>query len=435
MTKKQLILVTLLIFFIQCCNATKQQTVYDSIPVVFNEIKSATKKNMNLWDKDLYGAMLLVDPQTRQIFANESDTAGYLKSDGSIYTGILPENISFANTAIDWNGKSWAMICLLLPEDEHERIDLLSHELFHKAQPSLGFTLNNADNNHLDLKDGRIYLRLELEALKKAIQTSSEKEKQQHLTNALIFRKYRNLLYPKTDEIENLLELNEGIASYTGLIISGRNEKQSTEHIVNGINYFYNYPTFVRSFAYFTTPAYGYLLYNKDKNWNKNIINTTDLTDFFTKAFNINVPTDLIKAVEIISDNYNGMSIIKEETEREENNRKTIAKYKSKFIEMPHFELQFENMNISFDPRNIIALEDKGTVYPNMRITDQWGILTVENGALMSPNWDKITITNPIETDKKKIIGDGWTLELTDDYFIEKEETSGNYKLTKKIRH
>jgi len=58
--------------------------------------------------------------------------------------------------------------------------------------------------------------------------------------------------------------------------------------------------------------------------------------------------------------------------------------------------------------------------------------LTVENGALMSPEWDKITITNPIETEDKKIIGDGWTLELSDGYIIEKEETSGNYKLTKK---
>jgi len=431
MTMKQTILITLLFLFIQC-NATKQQTVSDDIPAVFSEIKAATKKNMSLWDKDLYGAILLIAPQTRQIFANEPDATGLLKPDGSIYTGILPENISFANTAIDWNGKSWAMICLPLPEDEYERIDLLSHELFHKAQPSLGFSLNNADNNHLDLKDGRIYLRLELGALKKAIQTSSETEKQQHLTDAIIFRKYRNLLYPETDTIENLLELNEGIASYTGLIISGRNEKQSTEHIVNGINYFYNYPTFVRSFAYFTTPAYGYLLYNKDKNWNKNIKNTTDLTDFFTKAFNINIPTDLAKAVEIISNNYNGKSIIQEETEREENNRKIIAEYKSKFIEMPHFELQFENMSISFDPRNIMALEDKGTVYPNMRITDQWGILTVENGALMSPNWDKITITNPIETDDKKIIGDGWTLELSDGYIIEEEEANGNYKLTKK---
>ncbi len=50
----------------------------------------------------------------------------------------------------------------------------------------------------------------------------------------------------------------------------------------------------------------------------------------------------------------------------------------------------------------------------------------------MSPHWNKITVTSPIKTEDKIITGDGWTLELTDGYIIEKEETNDNYKLTKK---
>lgn len=50
----------------------------------------------------------------------------------------------------------------------------------------------------------------------------------------------------------------------------------------------------------------------------------------------------------------------------------------------------------------MVPIEDKGTVYPNIRVTDKWGILTVENGALMSPNWDKISISNPTQTTDKK---------------------------------
>jgi len=376
----------------------------------------------------------LIDPQSRKLFANEPDMADFLILDGNIYTGFLPENVNFANTAIDWNGKRWAMIMLPFPDNEFERINLLAHELFHRAQPSLGFVINNSENNHLDDKNGRIYMRLELEALKKAIQAASEKEIQQHLTNALTFRKYRNLLYPGTDETENLLELNEGIAEFTGLIISARDKKQATEYFVNGINIFFTNSTFVRSFAYYTTPAYGYLLYNKNKNWNKDISSTTDLTDYFIKAFNINLPTDLEKATEIISDNYNAKTIIQEEIVREEENIKIITEYKRKFIELPHFELPFEQMSISFNPSNLIPLEDKGTVYPNIRVTDIWGILTVENGALLSPNWDKVTITSPLKTKDKKITGDGWTLELTDGYIVEKDEITNNYKLIKKMR-
>ncbi len=300
---KQIILIALLLGISQVVKGQGQLTMYDNISTVFDEIETATRKNINLWNKDLYGAILLVDPQTRQLFANELDTAGILKPDESIYTGILPENINIANTAIEWNGKSWAMIMLPLPENKYERIDLLAHESFHREQSSLGFKLNNPDNNHLDLKEGRIYLRLELEALKSAIE-SSEEEILHHLTSALIFRKYRNLLYPGIDTMENQLELNEGIATFTGLIISGRDEKQAKEHIANSINTFFTNPTYVRSFAYNTTPAYGYLLYNKDKKWNKQITATTDLTAFFTEAFNINWPTDLQKTIDIISDEY-----------------------------------------------------------------------------------------------------------------------------------
>ncbi len=89
-------------------------------------------------------------------------------------------------------------------------------------------------------------------------------------------------------------------------------------------------------------------------------------------------------------------------------------------------------MNVSFDPRNIIPMEDKGTVYPNIRITDNWGILEAEKGALMSPNWDKISVGYPSKISNQTIEGDGWTLQLTENYTIKKDEKNKNYMLVKK---
>jgi len=421
----------LLLLFTHGYRTKAQQNEHGNIHAIFSEIEAATKNYVNLWDKNLYGAMLLINPETRELFANEPDSAGVLKPDGSIYSGILPDNFNFGNTALEWNGKRWAMIMLPLPENKYERITLLAHELFHKAQPSLGFILNTPENNHLDTKEGRIYLRLELEALKNAIQSTSENEMLHHLSNAIIFRKYRNLIFPGSDKTENLLEIHEGIAEFTGFIISERDKEQTTAYFVNGINSFFRMPTFVRSFAYFTTPLYSYMLYSKDKNWNKNVTNTTDLTDYFIKTFNIRIPTNLDISVVNSSDYYNGKAIIHEETAREEENKRRIAEYKHRFTVLPHLALQLEERRISFDPRNILPIEDIGTVYPNIRVTDIWGVLTVENGALMSPFWDKITISAPKKIEGKNVMGDGWTLELTDKYIIEKEETSGNYKLTK----
>lgn len=88
-------------------------------------------------------------------------------------------------------------------------------------------------------------------------------------------------------------------------------------------------------------------------------------------------------------------------------------------------------MNISFDPRSIIPIEDKGTVYPNMRVSDVWGILEVEAGALMSPNWNKISITNPTKIFPNKAEGDGWVLTLKEGYTVKKEEQTGNYVISK----
>lgn len=406
----------------------------DSISIYYDEFKKESQKHIDLWNKDLYGPILLINPKTRAIFANEPDENGMLKADGNnIYTGVLPEKINIANTAVNWSGKRWAMIMLPLSQDKNERLGLLAHESFHRIQPSLGFDLSNEENNHLDQKEGRVYLRLELEALKKAVKSVSQKELQKHLTNAFAFRKYRHSLYKDSGLKENLLELNEGIAEFTGIIVSGRNKEQTMSSLVNGIDEFFNNPTFVRSFAYHTAPVYGYLLYDKDKNWNKRIISKTDLTDYFIKNFNVNIPADLDKVVKSLAHDYNGTAIIEEETKREEKIKSLIAEYKFKFIDQPHFEIKFEKMNVSFDPRNIMPIEDKGTIYPNIRVTDKWGVLTVEKAALMSSRWDKISISNPTQIGEKKISGDGWILELADGYEIKKSNANGNYVLVKKV--
>lgn len=433
--KQTFTFIILFILFGQYLVGQKNTISADSISIFYNEFKTEAEKNIDLWNKDLYGPILLIDPKTRGIFANEADENGVLKADGNMYTGVLPNKINIANTAVSWNGKRWAMIMLPLPKNKYDRIGLLAHESFHRIQPSLGFELNNTENNHLDQKEGRVYLRLELEALKRALKAVSEKELKKHLTNALTFRKYRHSLYNGSDSNENLLELNEGMAEFTGVIVSNRNKVQTISSLMNGIDDFFHNPTFVRSFPYHAVPVYGYLLYNKDKSWNKKITAKTDLTNYFTQAFNIKIVNDSKGVVEKLVNDYNGSVIIEEETKREEKIKHLIAEYKSRFIENPHFEIKFEKMNVSFDPRNMMPIEDKGTVYPNIRVTDKWGILNVENGALMSPDWDKISISIPLKTEGKKISGDGWVLELNDGYGIQKNDNNENYRLIKKVIH
>jgi len=426
---KQKFFLLLLLFSLAKYIEAQTSGFNDSIAICFQEIRHNTIQYKDLWNLDLYGPVLLVDPATRKIYSNFPDSAGILKQNGNIFTGLLPIMINIANTSLKWQGTSWAMIMLPLPQNNQERFDLLSHELFHRSQPVLGFRLANSDNDHLDKREGRIYLRLELEALDLALKTSDADEIREHLANAFFFRKTRNSIFPGSAINENRLELNEGLATYTGIMMSGRNDQEKQAYFEKKLIEFQKYPTFVRSFAYITTPLYGLILSRLDKSWNKQVNDTTNLTDYFINAFRVSVP--VILCPDCLA-RYNYKVILDEETGREEEKARQIAEFKKTFIEKPHLDIILEKMNISFDPRNIIPLEEYGNVYPSMRITDNWGILTVTGGALLSKNWDKVTVSEPVVMSSEKITGEGWTLELKDSYIVEKNIPGGNSNVRKK---
>jgi len=437
---KKIIVLFITISLLGCnSNSTKSSTVKISksqikkYENVFKDLKEYLfKENGKLWNHQLYGPILLIDKNSRTIIANKPDDNGVLTKKGEIYVGVLPKTINISNTAHNWNGRRWTMVMLPLPKDYNERLNLLTHELFHRIQPALGFkNINNKSGNHLNDLNGRIFLKLELEALKKALMSKNDSIRQNNIRNALLFRNYRDELFPGEKEEENALEINEGLAEYTGSILSDRTDEKLKEHYINAINNFYNYPTFVRSFAYVTIPVYGYLMNLKDKSWNKGISKSTNLTDFITKFFNVTIPSDLKNTINIIKVDYGFNKILAFEVKRDNERKKLIAEYEMKFIKNPTLTIKFVNMNISFDPRNIMPLKNLGTVYPNTRITDNWGILTVESeGALLGRNWQKVTVSKPTEISDKIIKGDGWKLDLNKSWKLVK--IGKNYTLKKK---
>lgn len=260
-------------------------------------------------------------------------------------------------------------------------------------------------------------MRLELEALKKAARAAAHSEEKDHLTNAVIFRKYRHAIYSGADTTKNLLELNEGMAEYTGVIVSGRDYHEMQKHFIASIDRFLGKSTFVRSFAYVTIPVYGYLHRDTKKNWNKEIDAKTDLTEYFLDAFQIQLPKDLEKAVRKVRGRYNWRTIHAEEAAREERIKKVIAEHMSKFVNRPHLAIHFEKMNMSFDPRNIMPLDRPGNGLSKYSAYGQLGHSHRRKG---SPDEPQLGQNN------------GWTLELKDGYAVQKKEASNNYILIKK---
>lgn len=418
------LLISLLVCLTISCNSKSEKiakidesTFYSKI---FNEVDSISLNDSGtFWNVPLNGPLIFIDPETRKFFANYHGSQKSFKKVGTIFTDTLQGDINIANTSFIWQGERWTMVMLPLPKDKSKRNNLIFHELFHNIQPDIGFgNLPEQSNAHLDTYRGRLLLRLELRALLASINSEGKKQRG-HISDALRFRKERQNTIEIKDA-ENGLELNEGLAEYTGLMFSNRSEKEIKKHFTKNCNEFFNNKTFVRSFAYHTVPMYGYLLSGLKKDWQKDIKRESNLTDYFFKSFDES--PNHSKTIQTISfeNDYDYERIVVEERQREAQHLKAIADYQELFTKKTTLKLSFENMKVSFDPRNIVPLNGKGTVYPNMRISDNWGILNVEKGALMSSDWKFVKVSEPLKINDNIVNGDGWNLELNEGWSIVK---------------
>jgi len=284
-------------------------------------------------------------------------------------------------------------------------------------------------NNHLDTKEGRIWFRLELEALTEALLSPTTEEQATYLAHALIFRNYRHSVFENSAENENSLELNEGITEYTGLMAGSTSEEESIAQLVYMLENFYKTPSFVNAFPTVTIPIYGFLLSETDPEWNNRINDSTNLTVFFIASFHVVVPNDLKKTADSLSLFYGAESIRAGECLREEKRKSQTTSLKAIFIEQPHLEIGAVKMDFTFDPQGVVPLEELGSVYFTVRITDAWGILSSVKGALVNPQFDKITVSVPMAKEGQKISGDGWTIQLNKNWKMQKDPVTGNFTL------
>jgi hypothetical protein len=77
-------------------------------------------------------------------------------------------------------------------------------------------------------------------------------------------------------------------------------------------------------------------------------------------------------------------------------------------------------------------LDESNTVFPNVRVSDVWGILTVTNGAILTRKEGqlvKVTVSAPTNLQAKPLQGEGWTLELKEGWRLEPGERRGDYTL------
>lgn len=395
-----------------------------------------------LWGVSLCGPMLFVEPQTRTIFANQADTQGRLTRTAGIFTGRLPEEINVANTAVEWAGVKWTMILWgALSANKYGRARLMLHEMFHRIQADIGFPASNPSNDHLDAMEARIWLQLEWRALREAV-THEGKERRTAIADALIFRLYRRELFPRGRAEESALEMNEGLAEYTGVKLSGRTDVEMPGYLASRLDQAASRTSFVRSFAYETGPAYGFLLDQQRANWRAHLKSQDDLGDLLRQTLSLKLPESLRTEAMKRSIIYQGDDLRATEQERERERLSRLKSYRARLVEGPVLVLPLgQQMSFSFDPNNLLPLDTVGTIYPTLRVTDDWGVLEVNGGALMIRDKEQrptlLHVPSPVDIHARPVKGEGWTLQLAEgwrleesaarkgDYVLKKDETKG----------
>jgi hypothetical protein len=403
----------------------------------FQEAKAISEADGGaMWGTPLYGAMLFVDEATRQVVANGPDYKEFLKAEGKVFTGTLPAEENIANTSMKWGGVDWTMVRWPLPENQLQRDVLMTHESFHRIQDQLGLGGKDSSCDHLDTRDGRVWIQLEWRALTVAL-VGPKQARRRAVEDALVFRAYRRSLFKEAAAHEQSLEMHEGIPEYTGIALSARNRAEAAGYAASALHAAPSYSTFVRSFAYVTGPAYGLLLDEAKPHWQRGLKAQDDISALLAQASGVTLPPDLHEAAEASAKTYGGKELMAAEDQRAKQKEQERKEMRARFVEGPVLSLPMaQYFTYSFDPTNQIPLEGLGTIYPYLRASSAWGILEARHGALLLTNEDAINgvrIQAPKDATARPLTGDGWTLTLNDGWTVVADSRKGDFKLVNTV--
>jgi hypothetical protein len=384
----------------------------------------------SLWGASFWGPILLVDPASREIVANRADAGHALVARSGVFVGRLPAGLPIANTAVEWQGTRWTMIMRpSLGDEPRPRLSLMGHESFHRLQPQLGLETAGELNDHLDCADGRSWMQLEWNALQQALLSKGDARRQAVL-DALSFRAARRARFEGAAARENALEINEGLAEYSGrrlvgysgadivTVVKARREDESG---------------FVRSFAYISGPLYGYLLDEANDGWRRKVTPTTDLGDLLASSMGLARTAPVSSDVEARAAVYGGPELRRSEGEREQKRQAQLAAWRHALVEGPVLIVDLAAVRSgSFDPGKVFPMGAKQTVYTTRELEAEWGVLRVEDGSILEDGNTHEGHVSLSEAAPDYSRGAGWTLALADGWRVVPGQRPGDARIARK---
>lgn len=426
------IILTLLIPILGC--SEEEQDIYltpEKAHYYFGKIKEACiKDNGKLWGSNLHGPVMFVDRNTRKMIANLPDENGLLREKDGIYTGLYPRGLIIYNNAARYGNTLYGISPLPAKEDEFKIITRALHCLLHRFHDSIGYTSSGFNTPNMDEKDARFWLKLEWKALRKAIESEGAEE-QVAIRDALIFRGINHELYPTYVKDQIRFENYEGLATFTQFMLATDSEEEFKTKLLETLDRFYSFLSYSKTYGSIHGALYATLLHRKGFDFKTIRSEDVDLGEQVRLLYGITLPSVCRDIAGSLAFNYDIEKIKQEEAERETEINLRINRIVSTFTDKPVVYFELVSPYFDFEPEDLNPLASHGTLYKKIRVSDNWGKLTVDKGGcLVSANLKFLRVTaKGFETGRNRIEGEGWHLLINSDWEVIKVEE--NYFIRK----
>jgi len=384
----------------------------------FKEAQALCERDAGrLWGVSLCGPMVIVDQATGTRATSQPEPEG-----------PPPRFQGFADGPVSWGGARWFSFPLyMLPEkDPDARQQVMLHGLFHRVQPELGFITDEGFNEHLNTLEGRVSLRLEWRALRRALESNGS-VRAEALADALAFRLERRRRFPGAAENERREEIREGLASYTGVAAWAKSPADAHRAAVSELAAGESQSSFVGNFEAASGPAYGVLLDDLLPEWRRQVRATSDLGDLLASATNRPPTTDLTEAAA----RYDGATLRTAEEARDRAQQVRIAELRQRFVDGPVLTMPAGGSGTS-DTTDSVGISGTGTVFfHNFTLSAQWGRLNANGGVLRAADGATLSVPVTGPLDGTALQGDGWSVTLNAGWVVRPAARPGSFVIVR----
>lgn len=417
-------------------SSTLPQRKLETIYTELNKAKLILDKDAGkLWGYPIWDDHIFVLDYDNTVYAIKP-FPGCSTDDGKLFYAHVPANtFVFVNTIQSYQGKDYAVVLSNYLSDHSITV---IHELFHLLQLK-NMKLNGNAIKYLDHYDARELLRLEYQALRNTLSSINNKspkiKTRSYFEDALLFRKIRQEKYKEFLPNELEIETLEGLANYTGFVLSTSENKY--ESAIEEIDRRENAETYTRPFPYATGVAYGLIFDHLKLQWKQGLKKVYNFLDIYDRKKSIDTGKQAIAKARL----RNNFEQIHEQEEARRIKNENLKAYYFELLQVkPTLKVVIgENYGRTFNMNGTIELPDLGTVYSSIKGRDKSGknfgnFETIGDkaylgnaGILMLNDYKTLVFPTPFKIDGNKIIGATYQIDLNKGWGVEKIDDKGNY--------